>query len=264
MACRSSCRRVAKEDQTAAEEQRLYESRSNELETTEIDCAAAVVTAAAGARRGARDQAAKAHDFASKELAVTKPLIASGAVSEVELLRLERDVARFRGERDMAAAQISRIQAAIAEAGHKLDEVTLAFRNEANRSSPKRWPSSTAFRRAVSVWKTRSPVRCCVRRSRVPSASADQYRRRVVQPGKDVVEVVPLEDSLLLSACPAARHRLPESRAEGRRKIHGLRFLHLRRTGRPEHIGADTVVDEEMLSTWFGCVPCPSWVTTSR
>ena len=46
-----------------------------------------------------RAQASQGYELTSKELSVTKPLIASGAVSEVELLRLERDVGRFRGER---------------------------------------------------------------------------------------------------------------------------------------------------------------------
>ena len=103
---------VASEDpKTAEEEQRLYESRRNELETTRSIARQQLSQRQQelAEARARHDQAAKAYDFASKELAVTKPLIGSGAVSEVELLRLERDVARFRGERDMAAAQISRI-----------------------------------------------------------------------------------------------------------------------------------------------------------
>ena len=58
------------------------------------------------------------------------PYIQSGREISRALGRLERDVARFRGERDMASAQISRIQASISEANHKLEEVGLAFRNE--------------------------------------------------------------------------------------------------------------------------------------
>ena len=46
-----------------------------------------------------RAQASQGYELTSKELAVTRPLINSGAVSEVELLRLERDVSRYRGER---------------------------------------------------------------------------------------------------------------------------------------------------------------------
>lgn len=127
---------IAKEDpKTVEEERRLYESRRNELETQ-----SSIARQQLAQRqqelvevRARYEQASKSYDISARELAVTKPLIASGAVSEVELLRLERDVARFRGERDMASAQISRIQASISEANHKLEEVGLAFRNESGK-----------------------------------------------------------------------------------------------------------------------------------
>ena len=45
-------------------------------------------------------QASKSFDYASKELSVTAPLVSSGAVSEVEILRLKREVSSFDGERD--------------------------------------------------------------------------------------------------------------------------------------------------------------------
>ena len=63
-----------------------------------------------------RDQAKQLLDSASHELALTKPLLGSGAVSEVDLLRLDRDVTRYTGERLQAISQISRIEAAIHEA----------------------------------------------------------------------------------------------------------------------------------------------------
>ena len=242
---------VAKEDpKTAAEEQRLYESRSNELETTK-----SIARQQLSQRqqelveaRARHDQAAKAHDFASKELAVTKPLIASGAVSEVELLRLERDVARFRGERDMAAAQISRIQAAIAEAGHKLDEVTLAFRNEAGKELAETMAKlnslsegSVGLEDKVTRSVLRSPVKGTVKRLLINTVGG------VVQPGKDVVEVVPLEDSLLLEARVQPRDIAflsPGQKAVVKFTAYDF-SIYGGLEGRLEHIGADTVVDEK-------------------
>ena len=55
-----------------------------------------------------------------QELAKTRPLLATGAVSEVDILRLERDVARNRGDVEQAGAQIARVQAAIGEAQRKI------------------------------------------------------------------------------------------------------------------------------------------------
>ncbi len=78
-----------------------------------------------------RDQAATSCGLASREYALTKPLLSSGAVSQVDLLRLQRDVARFCGEQKSAAAQIDKIQAAIQEAEAKLRETEVTFRNQA-------------------------------------------------------------------------------------------------------------------------------------
>ena len=53
-----------------------------------------------------RDQASASGGLTSRELQVTRPLLKSGAVSEVDLLRLQRDVARYCGEQKGAEAQI--------------------------------------------------------------------------------------------------------------------------------------------------------------
>ena len=195
---------IAKEDpQTVEEEKRLYESRKIELETT-----TSIARQQLAQRqqelvevRAKYEQAARAYDLSSKELTVTKPLIASGAVSEVELLRLERDVGRFRGERDMASAQTSRIQASISEANHKLEEVTLAFRNESGKELAETMSKinsvaegSVGLEDKVSRAVLRSPVRGTVKRLLINTVGG------VVQPGKDVLEIVPLEDNLLLEA----------------------------------------------------------------
>ena len=195
---------IAKEDpKTVEEERRLYESRRNELETQ-----SSIARQQLAQRqqelvevRARYEQASKSYDISARELAVTKPLIASGAVSEVELLRLERDVARFRGERDMASAQISRIQASISEASHKLEEVGLAFRNESGKELGETMARLNALAEGsvglsdkVTRSVLRSPVKGTVKRVLVNTVGG------VVQPGKDVIEIVPLEDNLLLEA----------------------------------------------------------------
>jgi len=130
---------------------------------------------------------------------VTKPLVGSGAVSEVELLRLQRDVSRYLGERDQAAAQITRTQAAILEAQRKIQEVDLNFRNQARMDMADTVAKltglsagSTALSDRVVHADIRSPVKGTIKRLLVNTVGG------VVQPGKDVVEIVPLEDALLL------------------------------------------------------------------
>lgn len=151
--------------------------------------------------RARRDQAARSLELAERELNVTRPLVKSGAVSDVDILRLERDVARMRGERDQAAAQISRVQAAITEAAGKVQEVELAVRNqwrtELSETLSKLGSLSEGARGLedrVKHAEIRSPVRGTVKRLLVTTVGG------VVQPGKEVVEIVPLDDALILEA----------------------------------------------------------------
>lgn len=151
--------------------------------------------------RAKREQAARAYDLTAKELGYTKPLLKDGAVSEVELLRLERETGRFLGEREMASAQISKTQSAIGEASRKVQEITLNFQSEARKEL-----SETLARLNVSsaggvgladkVDKSslRSPVKGTVKRLLVNTVGG------VVQPGRDIIEIVPLEENLLLEA----------------------------------------------------------------
>ncbi|RME39811.1 MAG: biotin/lipoyl-binding protein, partial [Deltaproteobacteria bacterium] len=67
-----------------------------------------------------RDQLQGRIELLKKELNVTRPLVSSGAVSEVEVLRLERDLLATEGERDQVKAQIERIESAISEARNKI------------------------------------------------------------------------------------------------------------------------------------------------
>ena len=180
---------VEKEDpRTVDEERRLYESRRSELETT-LSIARQQLSQRQQELvevRAKYQQAARAYEISAKELSVTKPLIESGAVSEVELLRLERDVARFRGERDMAAAQSTRIQASISEANHKLEEVSLAFRNEAGKELAETTAKlnslaegSVGLSDKVTRSVLRSPVKGTVKRLLINTVGG------VVQPGKE-------------------------------------------------------------------------------
>ena len=242
---------VAKEDpKTVEEERRLYESRRNELETT-TSIARQQLTQRQQELvevRAKYEQAAKAYEISAKELAVTKPLIASGAVSEVELLRLERDVGRFRGERDMAAAQSSRIQASISEANHKLEEVSLSFRNEAGKELAETMAklnsvaeTSVGLTDKVTRSVLRSPVKGTVKRLMINTVGG------VVQPGKDVVEVVPLEDNLLLEARVQPRDIAflrPGQKAMVKFTAYDF-SIYGGLEGKLELIGADSVVDEK-------------------
>ncbi len=185
------------------QERALYLSRQSEL-----DASMSVVRQQLAQRnqelvevRARRDQAQRSYELTSKELSLTKPLVASGAVSDVEVLRLERDVARYQGDRDQSSAQLQRIQASISESQRKLQEVELEFRNrarselsETNAKLDALGEGSVALSDKVKQTTIKSPVNGTVQRLLVKTVGG------VVQPGKDIVEIVPSEDTLLVEA----------------------------------------------------------------
>lgn len=184
-------------------ERALYESRRAELDAT-IGVARQQSTQRSQelvSIRARREQAAQSYTLTARELEMTRPLVRTGAVSDVELLRLERDVARYRGERDSANSDIPRLESAVAEANRKIQEIELTFRNvarselsEVNAKLSTLSEGSTALEDRVKQTEIRSPVNGTVKQLKVNTVGG------VVQPGKDVIELVPSDDALLLEA----------------------------------------------------------------
>lgn len=146
-----------------------------------------------------REQADRGLDLVTRELNATRPMLATGAVSEVEVLRLEREVTRLRGDREQATAQIARVQSAILEASRKIEEVQLTSRNEMSRELSETMSKlasqaegGVALADKVKQTDIKSPVRGTVKRLLVNTVGG------VVQPGKEVLEIVPLDDALVL------------------------------------------------------------------
>lgn len=150
------------------------------------------------ARRAA---AQRSLELVQQELAQTRPLLATGAVSPVEILRLEREVTKNRGDAEQATAQIARVQAAVGEVQRKTQETELTFRNEAGRELADTMAKLNALNEGavaladrVNKAQVKSPVRGRVQRLLANTVGG------VVQPGKDLVEIVPLDDKLVLEA----------------------------------------------------------------
>lgn len=195
-----------------------------------------------------REQATQSYTLTAKELEVTRPLAKTGAVSEVELLRLERDVARYRGERDAAGAQIPRIQAAISEAQNKIEEVGLNLRNQArselsdtNAKLAALSAGSEGLADRVKQAEIRAPMNGTVKQLFANTVGG------VVQPGKEIIEIVPSDDALLLEArvqpkdiafLRPGQAALVKFTAYDFSTYGGLEAT-------LEHIGADTITDEK-------------------
>lgn len=151
--------------------------------------------------RARKSSAERGLDLGQQELNKTRPLLATGAVSEVDILRLEREVSRSRGEIEQSSAQIARVQAAIGEAQRKIQETELTFRNDSRKEMADVMGKLNALNEGavaladkVDKSQVKSPVRGRVQRLLANTVGG------VVQPGKDIVEVVPLDDQLILEA----------------------------------------------------------------
>ena len=151
--------------------------------------------------RARKASAERGFDLGQQELDKTRPLLTTGAVSEVDILRLEREVSRSRGEIEQSSAQIARVQAAIGEAQRKIQETELTFRNDARKDMADVMGKLNALNEGavaladkVDKSQVKSPVRGRVQRLLANTVGG------VVQPGKDIVEVVPIDDQLILEA----------------------------------------------------------------
>jgi adhesin transport system membrane fusion protein len=191
------------EQRIVDEERRLYEARLSELNTllSINQQQLAQRQQELAEMRARRTAAERSLELSQQELAQTRPLLASGAVSQVDILRLERDVTRARGDAEQAGAQIARVQAAIGEAQRKIQETELSFRNEARKELADVMgrlntlsEGAVALADRVDKSQVRSPVRGRVQRLLANTVGG------VVQPGKDIVEIVPLDDTLVLEA----------------------------------------------------------------
>ena len=193
-------------------------------------------------------QAARSLELATRELTITLPMVSSGAVSEVEILRLERDVNKLSGERQQADAQMHRIESSIVEAQSKLSSVEVEFNNEVREEL------ATTLSRINSLRETGEGLSDRVRGTEVRSPVKGTIKQLyfytiggVVLPGKEIIEIVPADDTLFLEVRIRPKDiafMVPGQEALVKFTAYDF-IVYGGLKGVVEHIGADTVMDEE-------------------
>ncbi|MDR6608326.1 HlyD family type I secretion periplasmic adaptor subunit [Pseudomonas synxantha] len=192
--------------------------------------------------------------FQRQEINMSEPLVAQGAVSPVEVLRLRRAEAETRGQLDATTLAIPRAESAIKEVQRKIDETRGKFRsealtqlNEARTDLNKAQATGKALEDRVSRTLVTSPVRGIVNKLLVNTIGG------VIQPGSDLVEIVPLDDTLLVEA---------KIRPQDIAFLHPGQEATVKFTAydytiygglkaRLEQIGADTITDEDKKTTYY-------------
>lgn len=143
----------------------------------------------------------RTYKLLKKEIDLTKPLVEQGAVSEVEVLRLERDASVMQGDIAATRLAIPRVSSKLKEAHKEIQEEKLMFTNAAKEELNEvqveleaMSAKETALADRLDRTSVRSPVYGTVKQVLVNTVGG------VVQPGMNLVEIVPLEDTLLVEA----------------------------------------------------------------
>jgi membrane fusion protein, adhesin transport system len=140
-------------------------------------------------------------DLAKQERDMTAPLVANGAASKLELVKLERGLTDLQGQIDDVKISIPQAEAARNEAQKRIQEKTATFHSDAQAELNKHTAELAALSQQifaqhdrVTRTEVRSPVRGTIKDVKVTTIG------EVIKPGEDLVEIVPLEDTLLVEA----------------------------------------------------------------
>jgi adhesin transport system membrane fusion protein len=183
-----------------------------------------------------------------REVSLTRKLYEQRVVPEIEMLRLERQATEMRGQLEIVKASMAKAEAATQEARAKIENARTTFRAQAEDDLAKSRgdlavldENIKAAQDKVRRTELRSPVNGIVNKLNVNTVGA------VVAPGGNVMEIVPIDDTLLV---------------EGRIKPQDIAFIRPEQDavvkisaydssvygslkGRVERISADTIIDEK-------------------
>lgn len=193
-------------------------------------------------------QLGRSYRLLKEELDLTQPLVAEGAVSQVELLRLKRQENDLRGEFEAVKLSTPRIESSLIELEQTLKAQESAFKsqaqsdlNDVNAELSRLQETTQAIVDQVDRRVVKSPVTGTIKQMFVKTLGG------VVQPGMDLLEIVPSEDSLLIEtkirpADIAFMH--PGQKATVKFTAYDF-SIHGGLQGEVVNISPDTILDEE-------------------
>ena len=175
----------------------------------------------------------RSYQMVKQELEMSMPLVAKGAMSEVEILRLQRQVNDLSGQiEDKRNLFVANAQNDLTSA--KVDLASL-------------WETIQASKDRMVRTTVRSPMRGMVKKLDIVTIGG------VIQPGSNIMEVVPLEDTLLIET-----HVQPDDigfvrvRQEATVKVTAYDFsIYGGLPGAVEVVSADAIVDENVKNQTY-------------
>ena len=187
-------------------------------------------------------------DLANQKMNLTKPMVATRAVSEREIIDLESEVNKMSGDLNQAVAQIGRVTSAITEAEQKVQEVELVFANQVGEELTK------TLSRLNELAEINAGLSDRVQQTEVRSSVTGTVKQLyfntiggVVMPGREIIEVVPLDDTLLMEVRIQPKDiafLLPGQQALVKFSAYSF-VVYGGLDGTGERVGADTIMDED-------------------
>ncbi len=148
-----------------------------------------------------RSQLGSSYSLLRQERDMTKPLVDDGVVSEVEFLRLKRQIVDLSGELNNIRLSLPRILASLDETRGMLQEAKLKFQsyarselNETLSEKARLKEALTGMQDKLSRTEIVSPVKGTIKELKFNTVNG------VVQPGDEILNIVPWEDTLLVEA----------------------------------------------------------------
>jgi membrane fusion protein, adhesin transport system len=193
-------------------------------------------------------------DLVNKELTLSAPLVKHGALSEVELLRLERQSNDLKGELESTKINIPRLELAVGEMTNKLEGYRAKFRadaqaelNQVRAEQESLAATGVALKDRVERAVVRSPMNGTVKSLKINTVGG------VVQPGSELLEIVPAEDNLLVEAKIKPRDiAFLRPGQEASVKITAYDFsIYGGFPAKVENISADTVLNEKTQESFY-------------
>jgi adhesin transport system membrane fusion protein len=140
-------------------------------------------------------------DLAQQEFDMAAPLAARGVFSKMDTLRLRRQVVDLQSNLEQTKLQKPRAESALREANHRIEATISEFRSESLRELTLKRTELQSIKETVSAGEdqvrrteVRSPVRGVVKQIKINTVGG------VLPPGGEIMEIVPIEDTLLVEA----------------------------------------------------------------
>ncbi len=202
-------------------------------------------------------QLKKSLDLVLQEIKIKKPLVKQKIISEIDLLQLQQREAEIEGEIESVRISIPRIRSTANEAQRTLEQNKLDFRNKARlelnqvtAEISRLVEAQAALEDRVQRTTLRSPVDGVVQKLHANSIGG------VVTPGGEVLEIVPVGDSLVVEVrIKPADIAYIDVGQKAKIKFSAYDFaIHGSVDGEVSLISADTVTDEEGVSYYVAKV----------